>query len=86
MHINNHPFKTFPFKHWSGQWSQEFARKTMERMLRQEEEEEERERHENQTAQAASASKGTWSTNAVELGRHAAAASRDVKVALTGHT
>ena len=59
--------------------SQEFARKTMERMLRQEEEEEERERHENQTTQGASASKGTRSTNDVESGRRAAAAGRDVE-------
>ena len=58
--------------------SQEFARKTMERMLRQGEEEE-RERHENQTTQGASASKGTQSTNDVESGRRAAAASRDVE-------
>ena len=59
--------------------SQEFARKTMERMLRQEDEEEERERHENQTTQGASASKGTRSTNDVESGRRAAAAGRDVE-------
>ena len=58
--------------------SEEFARKTMERMLRQGEEEE-RERHENQTTQGASASKGTRSTNDVESGRRAAAASRDVE-------
>ena len=58
--------------------SQEFARKTMERLLRQGEEEE-RERHENQTTQGASASKGTQPTNGVESGRRAAAASRDVE-------
>ena len=58
--------------------SQEFARKTMERMLRRGEEEE-RERHENQTTQGASASKGTQPTNDVESGRRAAAASRDVE-------